>query len=372
MNENIENSKETEKSEDLHREEDTKKQTLADKKPRKRKALSFELLESTVLEDIVESKDNEDTGTSSPDGSQPLPEEFILPSRVFYDDEPLPEPSTVEDGEMLSPIENESDEPTTATVDEPTEEHTVFMVEDEPPSDVKTPEASNDENTDSAGHTYLPDAEFENEQFDFGDEEVEEPKAEDDTVKGDEDKHGFVKYDPNTPRRTDTWFDLVEIFTFTLVAIIFISSFFFRHSIVDGDSMLGTLENGDHLIITDVFYTPKQGDIIVFEDYSTGYKKPLIKRVIATEGQTVQINFNGEVFVDGEKLDEQEYVYENELHGIDYFPLYYVVPEGEVFVMGDHRCCSTDSRYFGSIKTETILGKVILQVYPFAKFGPVN
>ena len=359
MNENTDKLNETNISEDIPANKTAEEQSSTQKKAKKKSALSFELLESTVLEDAVAPlKDVE---------VEDLPEEFIIPTRVFYDDEALAEPITEPQDENSS-ITPDGEVPPLPEEPEAIGERTVFTVEDLPIPDEKDSESA--ENTDASGHTYLPDADFVNEQFDFGDEKIEE--AEQSIQPQEESNSGFPKYDPNAPRKADTWFDLVEIFTFTLVAIIFISSFFFRHSIVDGDSMLNTLENGDHLVITDVFYTPAQGDIIVFEDYSTGYRKPLIKRVIATEGQTVQINLSGEVFVDGEKLDEQEYVYENELHGIDYFPLYYVVPEGEVFVMGDHRCCSTDSRYFGSIKTETILGKVILQVYPFSKFGPVN
>lgn len=363
MKENIENSQPNEEITDGSAKIETENEVKEAPKPRRRRALSFELLESTLIEDMVkESSTTDEDEKKDGEEAAALPEEFILPSHVFYDEEPLPKEE--EEFENIS-IFSESDDDG--------EEHTVFMVEDELVANEQDLSANPDISLiDGAGHTYLPDEEFENEQFDFGDEKTDEPQVSDAPAKVQEDSHAFKKYDPNSPRKADTWFDLVEIFTFTLVAIIFISSFLFRHSIVDGDSMLNTLENGDHLIITDIFYSPKRGDIIVFEDYSTGYKKPLIKRVIATEGQTVYINLDGEVFVDGEKLDESEYAYENELHDGKYYPLYYEVPEGEVFVMGDHRCCSTDSRYFGPIKTETILGKVILRVYPFAEFGPVK
>ena len=177
------------------------------------------------------------------------------------------------------------------------------------------------------------------------------------------------KYDPKKPRHIDGRFDFIELFIFTLVAVMFITSFLFRHSIVDGSSMENTLSNGEHLIISDLFYTPKYGDIIVCEDYTTVLKKPIVKRVIATEGQTVLITYN-KIYVDGvdvthdyEYISEPNYTYE---------PLEIIVPEGELFVMGDHRNNSTDSRDIGTISEDAVLGKVILRFYPFNKFGTVK
>ena len=177
-------------------------------------------------------------------------------------------------------------------------------------------------------------------------------------------------FDPEKPRKIDFRFDFIELFVFTLVVIMILTTFVFRHSIVDGSSMEGTLQNGDHLIIYDLFYTPKNGDIIVFEDYSTEHIKPLVKRVIATEGQTVKIDVFGDVYVDGVMLDE-DYVY---LDGYDSItkPLECTVPEGEVFVMGDHRNSSSDSRSFGTVKVDSILGKAILRFLPFSSFGTIE
>lgn len=177
------------------------------------------------------------------------------------------------------------------------------------------------------------------------------------------------KYDPKRPRSIDKRFDLVELFVFTLLAVMIITTFFFRHSIVDGDSMVDTLHNGEHLIISDFFYTPKRGDIIVCEDYSTSLKKPIVKRVIAIEGDTVEVKA-GEVRVNGKLLDESDYLY---IDGIDVTkPVSLTVPENEIFVMGDHRNDSEDSRSIGTISEDAVLGKVILRFYPFDKFGPVN
>ncbi len=180
------------------------------------------------------------------------------------------------------------------------------------------------------------------------------------------------KYNPEKPRRIDFRFDFIELFVFTLVAIMILTTFVFKHSIVEGPSMQNTLQDGDHLIIFDLFYSPEPGDIIVFEDYSTGLQKPLVKRVIAVGGQTVKIDIFGDIYVDGVKLNE-DYIY---LDGFDSLtkPLICTVPEGEVFVMGDHRNNSTDSRKpaFGTIKEDSILGKVILRFYPFDSFGAVE
>ena len=117
-------------------------------------------------------------------------------------------------------------------------------------------------------------------------------------------------------------------------------------------------------------YPPKRGDIIVCEDYSTNLKKPIVKRVIAIEGDTIIITPDKRVYVNGELLDESDYVF---LDGLDYTkPVNLTVPDGELFVMGDHRNDSEDSRSIGTISEDSVLGKVILRFYPFNKFGPVN
>ena len=181
-------------------------------------------------------------------------------------------------------------------------------------------------------------------------------------------------YDEKKPRRVDARFDLVEMFVCMLVAIMLLSAFVFRHSVVDGDSMMNTLHDDEHLIISNFFYEPKQYDIIVCEDYSTGLKKPIIKRVIATEGQTVRVVSMDEVYVDGVLVDTSFILIDGkeELIYASQYPIECVVPEGEVFVMGDHRNNSLDSRILGTIDEDTILGKVVLRFYPFDRFGKVE
>ena len=181
-------------------------------------------------------------------------------------------------------------------------------------------------------------------------------------------------YKPDKPRLIDTFFDLAELIIFTLAAVLIATTFFFRHSVVDGDSMNNTLFNGEHLIISDFMYTPERGDIVVCEDYTTALKKPIIKRVIGLPGETVEINRMGEVKIDGVVLDEP-YVYETFKDTL-YKSVKITVPDGEVFVMGDHRDDSTDSRdpRVGTIDIDAILGKVIIRFYPFkdGKFGKIE
>ena len=178
------------------------------------------------------------------------------------------------------------------------------------------------------------------------------------------------KYDPKNPRKIDSVFEFVELFVFTFLAVMVISAFFFRHSEVEGSSMENALHDGDHLIISDFLYTPERGDIIVCSDYSTELKVPIVKRVIGIAGDIVKIDSDGSVYLNGELLDE-DYVYFSSV-----FPAYkpgeWQVDEGEVFVMGDHRNVSYDSREIGTVSVDSILGKVLLRFYPFDKFGTVE
>ena len=148
-------------------------------------------------------------------------------------------------------------------------------------------------------------------------------------------------------------------------------TFAFRVIDVDGTSMEPTLINTDKVIITNLFYEPKNGDVVVIS-HGEEYEKPLVKRVIAVGGQTVDIDFNlGIVYVDGYALDESRYISEpisRHLNNEMTFPV--TVPYGYVFMMGDNRNGSTDSRSLdvGFCREEYILGKAICRILPFGNW----
>jgi signal peptidase I len=157
---------------------------------------------------------------------------------------------------------------------------------------------------------------------------------------------------------------LVVILAFMLVYVLF-----FRAVVVVGDSMYDTLANGDRLLVLNNFLyrNPKPGDIIVASKDSFRDGECIIKRVIATEGQVVDIDFqSGTVYVDGQALDEP-YLFSptKRPEGVS-FPL--VVESGCVFVMGDNRMESKDSRDpdIGMVDVREILGKAIFLLWPGA------
>ena len=160
---------------------------------------------------------------------------------------------------------------------------------------------------------------------------------------------------------------------FAAVIVFIMFRFIIQVVTVNGVSMEPTLEGGDRLIISNLFYTPAAGDIVVLSD-ETGLDEALIKRIIALPGQTVDINENGEVLVDGKVLSEP-YIAEriDESHRGDMtYPL--TVPEDSLFVMGDNRNHSTDSRdsQVGLVDEGEILGRVIFRLLPLSKIGPVD
>lgn len=175
-----------------------------------------------------------------------------------------------------------------------------------------------------------------------------------------------------TPRQAA--YDWLESLVTAIVACILIFIFLFRIVNVDGSSMVPTLHDRDKVIITRLLGAVdyKYGDIVVLTKQSFG-KTSIVKRVIATEGQTIDIDFaRGVVYVDGEALDEP-YIAELTNRRLD-FEGPVTVPEGCVFCMGDNRNASTDSRRdtIGMIDTRCILGKLILRIWPLREWGRVR
>lgn len=159
-------------------------------------------------------------------------------------------------------------------------------------------------------------------------------------------------------------FEWLELFVWVIGITLLIFSVFLRVAVVDGDSMQSTLHSGDTLLLSNFGYTPEKGDIIVFQVAGSDHSHPVVKRVIATEGDTVDIDFDGwAVSVNGEALEES-YVTKADSameRGNIAFPL--TVPKGCVFVLGDNRNASWDSRYsaVGCVDTRAILGKVLIR-----------
>lgn len=187
-------------------------------------------------------------------------------------------------------------------------------------------------------------------------------------------------------------FDFSEMLVISLCIVCLLFIGFFRLCRVDGGSMNYTLEDGQMLVVSDLFYKPAQGDIIVFHQTSQleSLNKPIVKRVIATPGQYVKVDApNAKVYVSPDDLfteDEaltEDYVYlslEKFTYCYQSFGIYdsgchvFHVPEGCLFVMGDNRNDSLDSRSesIGFVDTRRVMGKVILRLTPLQKFGKVE
>lgn len=167
-------------------------------------------------------------------------------------------------------------------------------------------------------------------------------------------------------------FDWLQSIVFAIIACVLLFLFVARVVTVDGGSMNPTLLHGDRLIVSNIVKNYEQGDVIVFVAPEF-MDEPLIKRVIATEGQVVEINFDkGIVKVDGEALYEP-YIAELTNDAQDYDgPV--EVPKGCVFVMGDNRNHSTDSRTteIGCVDTRYVLGEAYFVMFPLKSFGPVQ
>lgn len=164
-----------------------------------------------------------------------------------------------------------------------------------------------------------------------------------------------------------------EALVFALTFLVLLSVFFVRFSGVDGSSMLPTLVDNDQVLVQIVGYDePERGDIVVV--YAPYFEnEPLVKRVIAKGGDIVDIDpDSGMVSVNGEQLVEP-YINETILNiGTVSYP--YEVPEGHVFVMGDNRNHSSDSRLaeIGALPYENIIGKVFFRIFPFTRLGTVQ
>ena len=210
----------------------------------------------------------------------------------------------------------------------------------------------------------------------------------DDSQKADEEKSAVDKKDKRRYALAEVmdWFDTV---IGSITAIIIIFALVTRLSTVDGDSMNPTLIDKERLFVTNFMYAPERNDIVVvwtdglYNEITDEYGKAIVKRVIGVAGDTVKLDTNeGAVYVNGEKLSTEikdGVLYEDGHMIMDYtkanLDMYgeITVPEGYVFVMGDNRNNSIDSRDrdVGLVDVNEIIGKAYLRVAPLERFGGV-
>ena len=162
----------------------------------------------------------------------------------------------------------------------------------------------------------------------------------------------------------------VQAFAIAAVVAFLIKNFVFTVVRVDGQSMYSTLHHNDRMIVWRLGYEPENGDIVVFKSRATD-NNYWIKRVIATEGQHVKIDFErNEVYVDGVKIKEPYINDDKSGDPMQFYPQQHQyidveVPKGCVYVMGDNRNQSRDSRAIGTVSVDSILGKAKLRFWPF-------
>ena len=185
-------------------------------------------------------------------------------------------------------------------------------------------------------------------------------------------KEELAKLPPEVRARRETY-DWIQSLMASLIVCVCFFAFFVRVIDVSGHSMNPTLQNGDKMLVSDVLYDPKAGDVVVFKSNTYDPNKALVKRIIATEGQEINIDFeNGIVYIDGRPIQE-DYIAELTNRKLDFIGPK-TVPEGCVFVMGDNRNASIDSRKteIGMLDNRLILGRAYCVVYPVSQFRIID
>ncbi|WCK53001.1 signal peptidase I [Aneurinibacillus sp. Ricciae_BoGa-3] len=186
-----------------------------------------------------------------------------------------------------------------------------------------------------------------------------------------------TSYQPRKSRKYKSEiYEWVKALFFAVILALLIRAFVFVPFVVDGSSMVPTLEDTNRLIVNKLIYrinSPGPGDVIVFHATK---EQDYIKRIIATAGQTVAVR-GDKLYINGRIKDEPYLRASKEQAKADGFVLTedfgpVRVPEGTVFVMGDNRRNSTDSRVIGPVRVDSIVGKAEVIVWPFHKFRMIH
>ena len=171
-----------------------------------------------------------------------------------------------------------------------------------------------------------------------------------------------------SPMRKHPIREFVESIVVAIILAVFIIVFVVQGFFIPSGSMRMTLLEGDRILVNKFLYRfgdPINGDVIVFK-FPPDPDRTFIKRIIAHGGQTVEVREN-KLFVNGDLVEEP---YLNETEQMDFGPV--KVPESSYFVMGDNRNASDDSRYWGFVPRENILGKAFVIYFPIKRVGLLN
>jgi signal peptidase I len=178
----------------------------------------------------------------------------------------------------------------------------------------------------------------------------------------------WKSYKSDLKSRNKTWYFLVDTTEMIVVALFFavlIRKFIVQTSVIPSESMVSTLQVGDRLFVNKMSYyfsDPDRGDIVVFKSMEPGDKRELVKRCVGLPGETIKVE-RGVIYVDGKAVSFPGVVIARDY---DFYGPY-TIPQGHYFMMGDNRAYSKDSRYWGTVSDDHILGSAWYIFWPFSR-----